>query len=164
MNDFIQIIETIGADPRAWLVLGLFALRAVYSIVIYFRCPLCWSAKLVADPEEAQRRINSKSGGSMRFFLLMVTGIVLAVVGLFMLADGVKPTIALFLMVLGAFLFMTEPIRLRINDARLRVISAGENEDQRMFHVGGLKSQHKDLLKLEIGIPVALGVALVVAS
>ena len=58
MSGFMNIIHTVGVDPRAWIVLALFAARAIWSIVSLSRVSAraaCGSPLQPSDPASARR-------------------------------------------------------------------------------------------------------------
>jgi hypothetical protein len=126
MSGFMNIIHTVGVDPRAWIVLALFAARAIWSIVSLSRVSARAGAVSAAATSDSDRML------SWRFPATMVVGIALAIIGLFRLSHGAaQPAFALFLLLLGVYLFTTEPVRrqIAIAELRLREATGGPGED-----------------------------------
>ena len=105
---------------------------------------------------------------SWRFLLVMVTGIVLAVFGLFQLAEhGAEAPLALFMLILGVYLFTTEPARHQVQDAERRVLETSDGPaEQRELSASLLRGSHFRLISIEVGIVAMLlaGVLFVAAA
>jgi hypothetical protein len=154
MSGFMNIIHAIGVDPRAWIVLALFAARAVWTVVVFARCPMR------AGDFEASSLGPALSGRvlSWRFIATMVLGIILAVAGLFRLNHGAaQPAFALFLLLLGVYLFTTEPVRRQIAMAEKRVRETTDTPGEASA-IANLREAHMKLVAFELTI---VGVLLV---
>jgi len=116
----IEELQALSADWRSWLVVGLLALVSLYSVGEYFRCPYARGTARIDDDEmQAAQRTGTVAGP--RFALTMLAAVALTLTGLFMIAEGVKPALALAALVTGIVLIQTEPPRLRAREYRTLV-------------------------------------------
>ena len=123
MNMLIEELQGLAADPRSWSVAVLMAILAGVSVFKFFRCPHAAGTYAPTDEEvETARRAGSAIGP--RFGLMMLAGVALTLAGLFMIAGGVRPTLALAMMVVGIVIIQTEPYRLQISEQIRAVIAA----------------------------------------
>ena len=123
MNMLIEELQGLAADPRSWIVVALMAILAGVSVFKFFRCPHAAGTYAPTDEEvEAARSAGAAIGP--RFGLMMLVGIGMTLAGLFMIAGGVRPTLALALMVVGIVVIQTEPYRLQIREQIRAVIAA----------------------------------------
>ena len=149
MSGFMNIIHAIGSDPRAWVVLALFAARALWSVVSYYRCP-------TVCREQARIKREKMGDYTWRFVPAMLIGITLAVLGLFRLSHGAaSPGVALFLLILGVYIFTTEPVRRQIFQAERKAAdeTGGPGENIAM---ADLRETHVKLLLMEFTIVALL--------
>lgn len=157
-----NILEVIESDPLTRWLLAAMALRAAWSVVCWRKCRLSGAA---ADDalEVIEARRQALWRHNMRFLLIMLAGISLAVAGLFGLArGGADHPVALVMLVGGMYLFMTEPVRLQIQDAEDRVAASalrGDVEAHR-FSQSMLRGSHLHLVMIEVGVVVALGLVI----
>ncbi|SET32033.1 hypothetical protein [Oceanicella actignis] len=161
MDGLMNILKAIGDEPLArWIALA-FALRAVWSVVMWRRCPLLCGEAARLGPEAAAAR-RGAFDHSWRFLLVMLTGIALAVGGLFRLAqNGADAPGALLLLILGVYLFTTEPARRQIQDAESAYLAAtAEGPERREVAAAILRDSHVKLVAIEVGIAALLGVAI----
>lgn len=148
----MNIIHAIGADPRAWIVLGLFAARAIWSAAMLARHRLAAENTDVADMAPALTRRML----SWRFVPIMLLGIALAVIGLFRLShSAAQPAFTLFLLLLGVYLFTTEPVRRQISLAEKRVRDA-PSEAAKESAIADLRESHVKLVAFEVTIVAVL--------
>lgn len=123
MNMLIEELQGLAADPRSWAIVGLMALVAAVSLFRLWRCPHIAGTYQPTDAEvDEAGRTGTQIGP--RFGLMMFLGAALTVVGLFMIAGGVRPTIALGLMVVGLVIVQTEPYRLQIREQTRLIIAS----------------------------------------
>ncbi len=123
MNMLIEELQMLSADPRSWIVVGFMALIATISVLARYRCP---KVRGVHEPSNEEIRQARETGfrSGWRFGLMMVVGVGLTLTGLFMIAGGVRPTLALGAMVLGILVIQTEPARLSIRENERVVIAS----------------------------------------
>ncbi len=149
MSAFMNIFNTVGTDPRAWIVLALFAARALWSLVELARCPV------VAGRADAASMTPTRQMKG-RFPVLMILGITLSIVGLFKISLGApQPALALFLLLLGVYLFITEPVRRQIAVAEQRVADAAGGPGEAVAATD-LRESHIRLVSMEFAIVILL--------
>ena len=167
MNGLMNIIDVIGADPMAKWVVAALGLRALWTIIAWRKCPLARGTDALT-PQQARDMRQQAFAHSWRFLLVMVTGIVLAVFGLFQLAEhGAEAPLALFMLILGVYLFTTEPARHQVQDAERRVLETSDGPaEQRELSASLLRGSHFRLISIEVGIVAMLlaGVLFVAAA
>lgn len=123
MKMLIEELQGLAADPRSWVIVALMAVIAAISLFRLWRCPHITGAYRPTDEEvDAARQESDRIGP--RFGLMMVLGAALTLTGLFMIAGGVRPTIALGLMVVGIVVMQTEPYRLLIRQQTQAVVAS----------------------------------------
>lgn len=125
MNMLIEELQNLGDDPRSWIVVAVMALLAAVSVWRYFNSPLASGAMVPTDAEVAHAREIRTSIGA-RFGLLMLGGAAVTVVGLVMIAQGVRPTLALGMIAAGIVVTQTEPYRLLIRE-QSRIVTASRD-------------------------------------
>ena len=123
MKMLIAELQGLAADPRSWVIVALMGIVAAVSLFRLFKCPFMAGTYRPTDDEVAAAAQDSDRIGP-RFGLMMLVGAALTLTGLFMIAGGVRPTIALGLMVVGIVLTQTEPYRLLIRQQTRAVIAA----------------------------------------
>lgn len=158
-----NILEVIGSDPLTRWLLAAMALRAAWSLVCWRRCKMARADSTDEALEVIEARRQALWRHNMRYLLIVVAGIALAVAGLFGLAQGGSDRpLALVMLVGGMYLFMTEPVRLQIQDAEDRVAASalrGDAEAHR-FSQSMLRGSHLNLVMIEVGVVVALGLVM----
>lgn len=160
MNTFLDVLIRVGSDPMAWAVLGLMAMVGGISLWRYMRCPLT-KAKVPLSAEEARKRLDRKTSYPASYFLIMVAGIGLAVMGLFGLAKTDKEgTVGFLLLAVGLYVILTLPVRLQIKDAELRVVAADEGEPRSIMALE-LRKTHRRLMSYEMSLVVLFFAVLV---
>ncbi len=166
MDGLANILEVIGTDPMAKWVLLAFGLHALWSVVAYFRCPLCAASGRfqVRQRAAAIRKVDGLEEATMghdgsvsawRFLLVMVAGIVLAVMGLFKLAKyGADAPIGFFLLVLGVYLFTTEPARRQVAEALRQALTVQPSAppERKALSVAILRDSRRKLVAIEVGL------------
>jgi hypothetical protein len=156
MNMLLEEITMLAADPRAWIAVGLMVLVAGHSIGLLFLCPYSRGRATITDEEVIAAQGQDFFVGS-RFGLMMIGGIALTVGGLFMIASGTKPALALIAMVAGLVITQTEPVRLRIREGKSLVKANRDAEPataelmRERLHAG-----HKELALSNVVMLVAL--------
>lgn len=155
--------EALGSDWRAWLLAALVALKAIHAIRAYKQCPVLLGT-LKAEPEQVERARNFRFVPSPRFLLVMSGGMVLAILGLYGITYTNLGPIALGALVIGIFMFTTEPNRLAVHNAVMDVLAHyyGTEERQAMARES-LRSAHLTRAKIEIAIAVGLVILLLMS-
>ena len=123
MNMLIEELQGLAADPRSWVIVALMGLVAAASLFRLLRCPHVNGTYRPNDQEVDTARQSGTQIGP-RFGLMMLVGAGLTVAGLFMIAGGIRPTLALGLMVVGIVVIQTEPYRLQIREQMRAVIAS----------------------------------------
>ena len=93
---------------RALSARALAGAKAISSIVMIFFCKIR-TGEYQPSEAEARDAANSVFAPPKSFLFLLVFGMALAIGGLYMLADARYGGLALGAMVIGVFIFMTEP-------------------------------------------------------
>jgi hypothetical protein len=142
--------------PIAWAILGVVGARALWSLIVFFRCPFLRDTDAM-DPLEARAQSESLYLKSPRFLATMVSGLALSIGGLYALrAPDVGP-LALAAIVFGVFLLIVEPSRLAIEENTRRVAASRlEGEDAHSFAVERLRASHIERVATEILMAVVL--------
>lgn len=156
MNMLISELQMLAGDWRSWVVVGLMLLVALHSIVYYYMCPYAHGRASITDDavSDAQSRVY-KPG--LRFGIMMLLGIILTVAGLFMIADGVKPTLALAAMVMGIVIIQTEPTRSVIRENTQRLVANRDAESVRQEAAQlRLRGSHRELVAKNVVLLGAL--------
>ncbi|RMF36454.1 MAG: hypothetical protein D6754_11405 [Alphaproteobacteria bacterium] len=169
MHGFLDILVKVGSDWSSWIVVGILALWAGMSFYKKTICPIANCRfgpdcpKFLPSPEEARGRLERADRRTMLFSLLMLLGVVLAVAGLFGLAQtgAERGTLSFFTLAVGLFLILTVPVRFQIRDNELRVLSATDPELRKALAYD-LRLTHWRLLEYEFGI-LALLTTIIVA-
>ena len=125
MNMLISELQGLSANPLAWVVVVILSGFALYSVIQIMKCPYTHDAGRISDDAVRAARGSEFSPG-MRFGMMMAMGAVLTLLGLFMIANGIKPALALASMVCGIVIILTEPTRLQIREHR-RVVAANRD-------------------------------------
>lgn len=128
MNMLIEELQNLAADPRSWAIVGLMAVIAAISVARLWFCPYIAGTYQPSDEEVREARATGTQIGA-RFGLMMLVGAALTLTGLFMIAGGIKPTIALGLMVVGIVVSQTEPYRLQIREQQRVVVASRDAPD-----------------------------------
>lgn len=123
MEALLENLAALGHNPLAWAVAALAAVKTLASAFDLFRCPILRGLAEVT-PEMAREAAGRRFAPPPGYLALMLSGIALAIGGLYMLADTRFGAVALGAMVIGTFLFMTEPTRLAVVNARSAVFAA----------------------------------------
>jgi hypothetical protein len=162
MNGLTNILDVLGNHPATkWVALAL-ALRVLWTVFAWQRCPLAHGG---AEMKAAAEKAKGGERPMMRFVLLMLLGIGLAIAGLFRLAaDGDAAPFALFVLTGGIYLFTTEPVRRTLIDAQYRVVASAKlAAEEQALSVSMLRDTHVKLVAVEIGILALIVVGMYVA-
>ncbi len=160
MNMLIDELHALAEDPRSWAVVAVMLLFAAHSLFAVLRCPYVRGVADISDAEVVDAKANPFEPGA-RFALMMVAGIALTIVGLFMIASGTKPTIALAAMVAGIVCIQTEPARLRIRESKQRIVARRDAPVEVMaIEQDRLHGSHRELAITNFLIIAALVAAL----
>ncbi len=126
MKMLIEELQSLAADPRSWVVVALMAVLAGISFFRLWRCPHVAGTYQPTDAEVETAR-NSGFGIGWRFAFMMLGGAAVTLIGLFMIAGGIRPTIALALVVAGIVAIQTEPYRLQIREQTRLVVASRDS-------------------------------------
>ena len=123
MEMLLDNLSGLGTNPFAWAVAALAGLRALITIFTARTCPIR-SGEYQVSREEAVEAANTVFNPPRSFLFLVLFGIALAIVGLYMLQDSKYGGLALGAIVVGVFIFMTEPMRLQVIGAKTGVFAS----------------------------------------
>lgn len=142
MNMLLDNVAALSTDPKAWAVAALVVLKALISVFMCFRCPVVRGTHDITDAmiEEGRAyRIEPKAS----YLAVMLGGMALTVIGLYMLSDTSFGPLALGAVVIGMFMFMTEPSRFFVHVARMGVFATtGGEEEPNALARDRLRSAH----------------------
>lgn len=160
MNMLIEEIQLLASDPKAWIVVLVLAGFAIHSGVSAVMCPYVKGTATFTEADIREARAYQFNAG-WRFAVMMISGIVLMLAGLFMIAGGIKPALALALLVTGIVLTQTEPLRLQIREQKFSVVAAqGAQADVLATAQDRLQSNHRGLAWTNAAMLVAVTGAL----
>lgn len=156
MEVLIDNISDLGANPFAWLVAALAGIKATISIIMIFFCKVK-SGEYQPTEAQAREAASAVFNPPISFLLLLVFGMALAIGGLYMLADATYGGLALGAMVIGVFMFMTEPARLQVIGAKTAVYasSLGSSEENELAR-GALGQAYSERATYETVIALAV--------
>ncbi|MGG7567940.1 hypothetical protein ACQ5SO_17435 [Rhodovulum sp. DZ06] len=152
-----NIFLTLGNHWAAkWLAL-LLGLRAVWTVIAWRRCPQMRG-------EGAGMSFNGNERlWKLRFAAVMLLGIGLSVWGLLRLArEGAEAPLALIALVVGIYLFTTEPVRRTLADARKRVHDS-VGAPTHANNLSMLRDTHVKLAGAEVSIFLLFALGMTVA-
>ncbi|MEM7522756.1 MAG: hypothetical protein AAF360_03165 [Pseudomonadota bacterium] len=156
MEMILVNVAALSNDWRAWVVAGLISLKAIVSIFFYFRCPV---VRGVAEIDETMIATGKsyRLNPPFSFAILMLLGMGLAIAGLYKLYDSSIGPIALGAIVVGVFLFLTEPTRLFVNASKMEVFATtGGSEEANGLARDRLRSAHLERAGFEIATAAAV--------
>lgn len=160
MNMLLEELQALAADPRSWAVVAVMLFVSGRSFFVMLWCPHVRGVSNISDDQVAQAQSNPFEPG-MRFGFMMVIGIALTVLGLFMIASGTQPTLALAALVAGIVAVQTEPARLRIRESKQRLIARRDAAaDVLAIERDRLSGSHRELAITNFLIMAALIMAL----
>ncbi|MFV0476047.1 MAG: hypothetical protein ACK5MQ_17865 [Pikeienuella sp.] len=157
MESIFQGMSQLGGDWRAWLVTLLVALKATHAVYCYLRCPLA-HGDLTPTAEQIEAARARKYTPPARSIAIILAGMAIAVTGLHLLDDGGGyGPLGLGALVIGVFIFSTEPNRLSVMNATREVIAAtGGSETRFAFTRNRLMSAQRTRATIEAGIAAVL--------
>ena len=156
MTMLIEELQSLASDWRSWLVVGVMAILALFSLFQALRCPLLMGTSGVGPDEIAEAKVIRKSIG-FRFGLVMLAGFALTLVGLLMITYGLKPTLALAALVIGIVIIQTEPARMKIRESRRFVLAASDGPPESNAAARDrLRGSYRELAMINLGILVCL--------
>lgn len=162
MEMLIGSLSALGDDWRAWIVAGLVSVKAVISVYFLMRCPV-QRGTFDVPRDLAVKAAEFKFNPPLSYLGLMLLGIALAVGGLYLLNDPGWGPLALGIIVIGVFIFMTEPSRLRVNNSRIAVFAASlSGEEATDLARDELRDARKQRAMFELAIAVGLITALTI--
>ncbi|MGF1447742.1 MAG: hypothetical protein ACFBRM_16310 [Pikeienuella sp.] len=123
MSMLVDELKALGESPLAWGAVPAIAAFVYRSYHNWRKCPLLHRAPQLTQNEALELVGRPKIAGP-RYFLLMVAGIVATVTSLSLIAKGIYPTLAFYLLIAGVFVIQTEPARLQVRDAEVRLFAA----------------------------------------
>lgn len=129
MEMLLSNLSGLGANPFAWAVAALAGLRALFTIYTSRTCKVR-SGEYSVSHEEAVEAANTVFRPPHSFLFLVSFGIALAIGGLFMLQDSTYGGLALGAIVVGVFIFMTEPTRLQVIGAKTGVFASTLGDEE----------------------------------
>ena len=155
MEMMLTNIAALSADPKAWIVVAAVVLKALFSIYMSQRCPVMRGEIEISDDMQAAGKAY-KVSPPPSFLIMMVGGIALAIIGLYMLPDPTYGPLALGALVIGVFMFMTEPTRLFVNASKMEVYATtGAEGDANVLARDRLRSAHTERAVYEVVIAAA---------
>lgn len=128
METILANVATLSEDPKAWVIAGLVVLKALHSFFLRFRCPVMRGTIEVTETMVADAKAY-KFRPPPSFLFIMLGGVALAVIGLYLLNDTQFGPLALIALVVGVFMFITEPTRLFVNASKMEVFATTASQD-----------------------------------
>ncbi len=123
MNSLIDELHRLASDPIAWGAVPILAAFAIYAIWHRYSCPLLHRTAHITL-EQAEKVVGKPHFAGPRYLILMLAGIAATVAALTLISEGIYPTLAFYLLVAGVFVIQTEPARLQLREAEMRVVAA----------------------------------------
>ena len=156
MNMLIDELNMLSNDPKSWIVVLLLAGFAVHAIVGLLMCPYAHGKRSFSQEEVSEARLHKFRPG-MRFPIMMLLGVALALAGLFMIASGTRPALALAMLVAGIVIMQTEPARLQLREQKFAVVAATDGpEDKLMSARDRLRGSHRTLAVTQATIVIGV--------
>ena len=156
MKMLVEELQLLGSDPMAWIVVALLAAFAVQSAVAFRMCPYVNNTATYSDEEVNEARAHQFRAGP-RLALMMIAGGALMLAGLFMIAHGIKPTLALGLLVTGIVVTQTEPARLQLREQKFALIAAqGQMVPAMQGARARLRASHRTLVVTNVVMLLAV--------
>ncbi|MEM7743751.1 MAG: hypothetical protein AAF409_08580 [Pseudomonadota bacterium] len=160
MNMLLSELQVLAYNPWAWAVVGVLALFSTHAVIQLLACPYARGTATISDTDMSQAQ-NSKAHPGARFGLTMLGGAALTVTGLFMIAKGISPAIALAAVVGGIVLIQTEPARLSIRQQTYAVISHRDATDEARENARErLRGSHRALASINVFLLLAVVAAM----
>lgn len=158
MNMLVTTLQNLGDSPLAWGAVGVLALLALVSLWRYRTCEqLCHDPS--GDRGEARAYLGRSVAEGRRYFLLMTLGVAAMIAGLALIAADLRPVAGFFVLVAGALVVQTEPLRQHIRTATARVVAAADT-DQREVAQETLRDSHRSLVTAHFLLAAALALLL----
>lgn len=149
-------VAALSHDWRAWIVVALVALKALHSVYHYLRCPIASGRTAPGEDDIAAARAY-RYAPPRGFLAIMLGGMALAIGGLYNLDSDAYGPLALGALLIGIFMFTTEPNRLAVRSATMEVFAAtGRPGDCNDLARERLRSAHRTRALIEVGIAAAL--------
>lgn len=133
MNMLVEELTALADDPVTWAAVPVLGLFAAYSLWHWLHCPVL-HRKRRPSLDEARAVVGQPRIAGPRFLLLMLLGIVATLAGLTFISEGIYPTAAFYLLLAGVFVIQTEPARLQIREAELRVLAVEAQGETAIRH------------------------------
>lgn len=160
LENIISSLHDLCAMPIAWALFAAVAMRAGWSLVSFFRCPIV-RASAVHDPEGARAQLERKVLHSWRFLIAMVIGLTLSIGGLYALRTPDAGPLALAAIVFGVFILIVEPSRLSVEENTLRVSAAAlRGPEARRVAMDRLRAAHLERIGIEVALVALFGIAI----
>jgi hypothetical protein len=157
MDSVLTAFRNLCDTPVGWIMLALVSLKTLHSIVSFLRCPLLHGQPYIA-PERARALLDNPMFHSPRFLGFMLSGIALAVGGLYSVQNPEIGHFAIAAIVLGVFVMLVEPSRLSIDENGLRVAALGDAQGEtRELALDRLRAAHLERLTMEVLFAIGLG-------
>jgi hypothetical protein len=162
LQTILDSFRDLCSMPVAWGIVAVVALRAGWSLVSFFRCPVLRHADAI-DAATARAMAADPHVRSPRFLATMVVGLALSIGGLYALRTPEAGPLALAAIVFGVFLLIVEPSRLSVEENSRRAAAARlEGPDALAFATERLRASHLERLAIEIAMAALLGLLVVI--
>ena len=157
----LDSMSGLGSNPFAWTIAVLAALRALFTIYTSLTCKVK-SGEYQVSREKAVEAANTVFQPPKSSLFLILLGIILAIGGLYTLQDATYGSFGLGAIVIGVFLFMTEPTRMQVIGAKTAVFaSALADDDQTQLARDQLGYAYRERAIYEAVIAIAVVLVLV---
>jgi hypothetical protein len=162
MQTVLNSFRELADMPVALGILAAVALRAGWSLVIFFACPVMRGADRL-DPEVARAYVGKAHVSAPRFLISMLIGLALSIGGLYALRDPALGPLALGAIILGVFILIAEPSRLSVEENTQRVAAARlEGPDAQALAIDRLRASHIERIAMEVGVAALIGFVILV--
>ncbi|MBY8975723.1 hypothetical protein KHP62_07895 [Rhodobacteraceae bacterium NNCM2] len=158
-----NLLVTLAGLSDLWMTWAAVALLAVMGVTAYMNRVMCPYAKgdCHATVDEARQALSRRIFAGPRFFLTMVSGVAVTVVGLSLIYKNLYPGLGFFLTILGLVVMQTEPIRLQIREAQNRVVAASTMGGEALQNaVETLRGKHQWLVGIHFVILIGVVAAI----
>ncbi|MEL7464636.1 MAG: hypothetical protein AAFN79_11250 [Pseudomonadota bacterium] len=156
METLLANLSALSDDAKAWALAGLVTLKALHSIYLSLRCPVMRGVADVTEEMIAEAKAY-KFAPPPSYLMIMIGGVAIAIAGLYMLNDTQYGPLALIALVVGVYMFITEPTRLFVNVGKMEVYSStGEAGDRNELARDRLGAAHLERAAYETAIAVAV--------